>query len=259
MRHTAQDVNPQIDVASILPDLSGHRTIAPLKNVAVCVNALTMVMQRDRFLPGMACFYGPAGWGKSFSAAYAANRFRAFYIECKSVWTKRAIVEAVLKEMGLDVDGPIYRMVERIAEHLVATGRPLIIDEFDHIVLKKAVEIVRDIYDASDAPILLIGEEMLPMKIRRWERFSSRVLHYAPAQPADVADARVLQGIYCPNVDIADDLMEALTKASKGSVRRIAVNLAQIKEFARRSARKELSLRDYTQPFYTGDAPTRRV
>ena len=259
MRHTRQDVNPQIDVESILPDLAGHRTIAPLKNVAVCVNALTMVTQRDRFLPGMACFYGPAGWGKSFSAAYVANRFRAFYIECKSVWTKRAIVEAILKEMGLDAEGPIYRMVERIAEHLVATGRPLIIDEFDHIVLKKAVEIVRDIYDASDAPILLIGEEMLPMKIRKWERFSSRVLHYAPAQPADVADARVLQDIYCPNVQIADDLIQSITRAAKGSVRRIAVNLAQVKEFSRKTGRKQIGLKDYTQPLYTGEAPTRRV
>ena len=63
-------------------------TIAPLKNVAMCGRALDRAITRPQHLPGMVCFYGPSGFGKSFAAAYTANNIR-HYIECKSTWTKR--------------------------------------------------------------------------------------------------------------------------------------------------------------------------
>ena len=94
---------------------------------------------------------------------------------------------------------------------LIANG-PLIIDELDHMVKKGAVELIRDIHDGSQAAILLIGEERLPAKLERWERFHGRVLDWVPAQPADLDDCRHLANLYCHNIKIADDLLSAMHK-----------------------------------------------
>ncbi len=75
-------------------------TTAPLANVGLCAKAVQRAVNRSVHLPGMVCFYGPSGWGKSTAAAYTANRLNAYYIECKSSWTRKAVLNAILKDNG---------------------------------------------------------------------------------------------------------------------------------------------------------------
>jgi len=236
-------------------------TTAPLQNVALCTRLLQQAMNRPTHLPGIVSFYGPSGWGKSISAAYASNKHSAYYIECKSTWTRKALLQAILKEMGIAPASTNYAMVEQISEELTLSGRPLIVDEMDHIVEKKAVEVIRDIYEGSNAAILLIGEENLPTKLRKWERFHNRILAWEQAQPADLTDTKHLANLYCKEVKIADDLLQIIQKASRGAVRRICVNLHRVQQVAL----SELGQDSITKAqwgkreLYTGEAPVRRV
>lgn len=235
-------------------------TIAPLANVSLCAAALERAMNRAGHLPGMICFYGPSGWGKSTAAAWCANTHRAYYVECKSTWTKKATLLAVCKEIGIPAPRTIYEMTDAVCEQLARSGRPLIIDEMDHLVEKRAVEIIRDLYEGSGAAILLIGEERLPRKLERWERFHGRILEFVPAQPADIHDARHLAGMYCNGVKVKDDLLSRIHELSKGSVRRICVNLERVKQEAVSLGMEEIGLADWgDRPLYTGEAPVRRV
>lgn len=235
-------------------------TTAPLTNVKICMEALDKAMQRPGHLPGMISFYGPSGWGKTSSAAYAAHMHQAYYIECKSSWTKKAVLIAMLTEMGVQPAPTIYQMTDQVAEQLVLSGRPLIIDEFDHIVNKNAVEIVRDVYEGSNAPILLIGEERLEGNLRRWERFHNRMLDWIPAQPASLADAKHLRDLYCKKAVITDDLLARIQEVSKGAARRICVNLNIVHEYAISKRMDEINLEDWgKRQLFTGEAPKRRV
>lgn len=235
-------------------------TTAPLKNVALLNQTLEHAMRRPAHLPGLAAFYGPSGWGKSFAAAYAANRHRAYYVECKSTWTKRALYIAILKEVGVVPGKTLYEMVDQIAEQLVLSGRPLIIDEMDHIVDKKAVEAVRDLYEGSHAPILLIGEEHFPNKLRAWERFHNRMLVWQPAQPCDLDDCRHLARLYSGEVEIAEDLLARLLEASRGAARRICVNIELVRQIALNKGLDIIDLKTWgNRDLYTGDAPPRRA
>ena len=240
------------------PQASG--TVAPITNVGMCMRALQRIQHRDEHLPGMAVFYGPAGYGKSIAASYGANKTRAYYVECKSSWTKKALLLATAKEMGIDPAKTLYELCDQISEQLVLSQRPLIIDELDHIVEKKAVEIVRDIYEGSHAPILLIGEEKLPAKLERWERFHSRILDFVPAQPVSQSDTEVLCQLYSPEVAIANDLMKEVLTLAKGSVRRVCVNISRIRSYGLAEGLSRID-RDIwgKQPLYTGRAPARRV
>lgn len=235
-------------------------TVAPLANVGLCTGALDRAMSRAAHLPGMVCFYGPSGWGKSTAAAYTANRSRAYYVECKSTWTKKATLMAIIHEIGIPSPKTIYEMTDAICEQLARSGRPLIIDEMDHLVEKSAVEIIRDLYEGSGAAILLIGEERLPKKLEKWERFHGRILDFIPAQPADIEDARHLARLYCRHVAIADDLIAKIHEASAGSARRICVNLERVQEEAIALGQTEIDLARWgSRPFFSGEAPARRI
>lgn len=235
-------------------------TTAPLANVSLCGIALSRAMERPSHLPGMVCFYGPSGWGKTTAATYVSLVNKAYYIQCQDSWVRKAILVNILRDMGIQPAHSLWEMTEQVCKQLAQSGRPLIVDEVDKLVDKKAVELIRDIYEGSGATILLIGEEQLPAKLNRWERFHGRILDWVPAQPTDLEDARHLKRLYHPGIEVADDLLERIVAVSKGSARRVVVNLAQVEEFAKETGLKSLGMADWgSRTFFTGDAPTRRV
>lgn len=233
---------------------------APLVNVSLCVKTLEKAMTRPDHLPGIVSFSGPSGFGKSTAAAIAATRFDAVYVQAKSTWTRKAAHLAILKEMGVVPAKTLYGMAEQVAEQLALSRKPLIVDECDYLVKNGTVEMIRDIYEASGAAILLIGEEDMPTLLRRWERFHGRILTFALAEPASLDDARALRDLYVDGVEIAEDLLAKVHKEAKGSVRRICVNLEAIREEAVDNGLIRIDLAFWgSRPLYTGDAPTRRL
>lgn len=235
-------------------------TIAMLQTVRRCMGAVEYSMNRPAHLPGIVALYGPSGVGKSNAAAFVANHYRAYYVEMRSAWTKRALLESILKDMGIPADKNNYQMIDQICEQLGLSGRPLIIDEFDYAVQKGMIDLVRDIYEASNAPVLLIGEEQLSDKIRRKSaRFHNRMLHWAEAAPATIEDALLLRDFYCNDVNVSDDLVNHIREVTHGCVRLICINLETIMQDARRTGLDSVSLNDWgNKKLYTGDAPRRR-
>ncbi|MEX3688889.1 AAA family ATPase [Paraburkholderia sp. BR14263] len=243
---------------------AGHKPvatgIAQITNLSLCDIAIERALSRSDNLPGLTCFYGPSGYGKSMAANHVANSRRARYVQAKSVWTKKHFLKAVLFEMGIKPSGTIPEMADQVAEELATSGRPLIIDEMDHLVDRNAVELVRDLYESSQAAILMIGEEGLPSKLKKWERMHGRVLAWVPAQPVTLPDARQLTAMYCPRVEVADDLLARLVELSHGSVRRVCVNLERVQEEAMLAGKDVMDLAHWgKRELYTGEAPKRRA
>lgn len=235
-------------------------TVAPLTNVSLCSKAMMRAVDRPLHLPGFVCFYGPSGWGKSTAAIYVQNTQDAYLTQCQESWTRKAVLQDILFQMGITPKKTLYEMVDQVCRQLADSQRPLIIDELDHPVKKGFVELIRDIHDGSQAAILLIGEERLPEKLERWERFHGRVLDWIPAQPADMDDCRHLANLYCREVSIGDDLLQAINAACKGSARRIVVNLDRVQSVAGERGFTEMNLTDWgTRTFWTGKPPVRSV
>lgn len=233
-------------------------SVAPLRNVMALEELVERVRGRSYGLPGMAVFYGFSGYGKTTAATHAANTFNAYYVQLKSVWTKKTLCEAILTDLGIPPRRNIADMVHQISEEIARTGRPLLIDEADYLVNRNMVELVRDIYESSEATIILIGEEQLPVKLQQWERFHGRMLDWVPAEPADQDDTRLLARLYSADITIADDLLEDLTTASGGSIRRICVNLDRLREFARTRGLAALDRGTWDGGFFNGLPPKPR-
>lgn len=235
-------------------------TFAPLRNVLLAGRVMDHLVNRAPNLPGMGVLYGPSGYGKTTAVTNAAVRFRAVHIECRSYFTKKSLLLSILDEMGIKPGRTVYEMVNQICEQLVLSRRPLIIDEMDHIVDRNLVELVRDIYEGSKTPLLMVGEEQFPRKLKRWERFHNRILEWQPAEPSDLEDAKKLAKLYSPDVAIADDLLAQIVQVTRGVTRRICVNVEQVRHEAKKAGHKSADLKAWgSRQLYTGEAPLRRV
>lgn len=235
-------------------------TLAMLTNVSLFAELMERVMGRHRELPGMACFYGPSGFGKTKAAIFAANRWRAHYLEVGSTWTQAKFCHSLAIELGLPEKGTIGDLVERIIVALKTSRRPLIIDEFDHVVTRKYCDLVREIHDQTQAAFVLLGEELLAHKLTAFERVHNRVMYWQPAQPCDRADARRLTPIFIPGVEIGDDLLDRIVAASGGRPRRVAVNLDLVRETAVLEGWTRIDATAWGErPLFKGEPPARRV
>lgn len=230
--------------------------VALLNNVAIAAVCMERIINADSDMPKIGLLTGKAGFGKSSAACYLVNKYHAYRIECKSVWNRKTVLTQLLFVMGIKAAGTMPEMLDQVCAQLMASGRPLIIDEMDHLVNKSAVEIVRDIHDGSgNGPILLIGEEEMPKKLQRWERVDSRILEAAQVQPLDLEDAQLLADFYCNRVEISSDLLAHVHSKSGGSARRIRVNLNLIEETALRMGLTAIDLSIWgNQPLYVRGA-----
>lgn len=235
--------------------------IAPIGNLDLIAVACEKLMSRVDGLPGIGVMYGEAGRGKTIACSALGNQTRGYYVQMRSAWNRKTLLEKILFEMGVKPDGTIPNLLDQVCEQLAASRRPLIIDEFDFCLrTDKLIELVRDIYEGSQGTLLLVGEETLPQKLKRWERFHSRVMAWIPALPVSLEDARKLAPIYCPDVVISEDLLATVVDSAHGSVRRACVNLTRIHEEAMMLAESEMTLAKWGErELYTGEAPKRRA
>lgn len=235
--------------------------VANIANLDLVEVAAEKLMSRVDGLPGIGVMYGEAGRGKTFACTSLANRSRGYYVQMRSAWSRKTLLEKILFEMGIKPAGTIPHLLDQVCEQLAASRRPLIVDEFDFCLRTDGlIELVRDIYEGSQATLLLVGEETIPQKLKRWERFHSRVMAWIPALPVSVADARMLAPIYCPQIEIADDLLDQVVGVANGSVRRVCVNLTRIHEEALLQGESTMTLSGWAdRDLYTGDAPKRRA
>lgn len=245
------------------PAAGGIAPPAQLTNMRLCLATLLECMEAPDGSPRMGLLYGPSGYGKSYAAAHATAHVDAAYIVAKSIWTQRSLLEAIAREIGIAGmarTGP--KLLDQIIDQLLVEPQPLIVDETDHIVVKKSVEIIRDIHDNARVPILMIGEEKLPAKLKEWERFDNRILRATPAQPSNLSDALLLRDFYCQRVAVADDLVEAIVAATGGITRRIAINLQAAQAAALQGGTDAIDLAGWKRlgrAFTTGHVAMRRA
>ncbi len=232
--------------------------IAPLRNVVNFDSLMRRLKSAKPELPRIGVMYGHSGRGKTYSATFAANEHEANHVQVGFSWTQRYFCKSVMVELGLikPDDQPrmaIPDMVFAIAKQLANSGKILIVDDAQYLERKGIIEIVRDIYEASQAPLVLIGEEGLPDMLKRWERVHNRVLSWVEAKECDEADCKALARIVCDGVEVTADLLNNVRTAVSGCARRIVTNLDRIREFATARSLSSIDAAAYIDRIDTGD------
>lgn len=210
--------------------LTTGKSIQLMRNVPLMTALIKRGQKRAFGLPGILVFYGEPGLGKSMACAYAAANLDAIHISVQELWTKKTLLNEVLRELRIHPKRTLAEMMMQVNEGLAVSGRTLIIDEADEAIRRNMLGVIRGMQDGSHVPVVLVGMELLPEKLKKWELVHSRVLQWQQAEYATAEDARMLADIYAPDIEIADDLIGVVVQRNRGVARRIANDLAHIHE-----------------------------
>lgn len=229
-------------------------SVQPLRNVAALSKLIKGLDNRQHGLPGMGVFYGPPGYGKTYAAIFAATALDAIHITVQELWTRKTLLTRVLHELGVPPARTLADMMMQANDELARAGRPLIIDEADYAIQRGLIQIIRDFHDGSLVPTILIGMEKLPQKLRQWELIDSRVLAWAPAQPADLKDVQMLARYYGQGIEIDDALLQEIITRNTGNIRRSARDIAHVKTQCQLMGVQSMSLADWGKTPWPQDA-----
>jgi len=191
----------------------------------------------------MSAVVGRAGTGKTKAGLWLTNRTNAVCVRAYRLWSPTWMT--IMQELGLAPMKRVATMMDRIIEELMISRRPLIIDEFDYVVENsRLLDTIRDIHDMATVPIIVLGEEKLPEKLRHRERFYGRVANWVRFGPASIRDARTLSDAVC-EVGVEDDLISKLHAETAGSMRMMTTGLAAIERHGIQQGLKAVSLSDW--------------
>jgi DNA transposition AAA+ family ATPase len=244
-----------------MTDVKTPSSIAPLKNVSALMTMIDRLQNRPNGMEAFGVFSGYPGLGKTIAASYARNAARAIYLEVGSTWTKKDFLKKLLTELDEpNHKGTLTDLLDRVIN--ILAGDPdqvILLDEADRLLDRKIIEIVRDLHDKLQIPVVLIGEERLGAKLgaAEFERVHSRVLEWALAQPCDLDDARMLADYLVPKVEISDGLLGDIIAQTRGNARRIATTLYQVEGEALNAGTATMDQETYRGPIHTGETPTR--
>jgi DNA transposition AAA+ family ATPase len=235
----------------------GSSKIVPLQNVQRLDELLNRIIDAPDHLPNWAVFSGRSGDGKTTACSHAALRRNALLFECRSTWSTGTLIQAICDELNLGpIRGSISTKEKRIIDALYEDPMPLIFDEADHLIKKSLIDVIRGISDVTRVPVMLVGEEHLPMKLEQFERAHNRVLSWEHTVPCTFAEAKQLVKLYCAEVEIADDLLQKIVTDTKGSTRRIVTNIERVREFSKVHGHMFVDLKQYREDIYRGKPET---
>ncbi|WP_436399322.1 AAA family ATPase [Roseobacter sp. S98] len=236
----------------------GNR-VKPLRNVAALNALIERVNNRAFGLPGMAVFYGPPGFGKTFACIHAKVQQDAIHISIQKLWTVKTLLKETLRELSIVPAKTQAEMLKQVNQGLAIADRPLIIDEADYAIERGMIEVIRDFHDGSDVPVIMIGMEKFPQKLQAFELVDSRVLSWVGAEPSNLRDTRLLAQNYADGLEIDDTMLEHIISTCAGNARLISKDLAYLVETCRTEGVSSITLKEWgNRPLFQSRAPAPR-
>ncbi|MGL5306151.1 MAG: AAA family ATPase [Aeromonas veronii] len=227
--------------------------------------AVSIAQARAAGLPGVVVMYGHSGVGKTQAIQFCINRLGVsggvHYVECKSTWTRKAFLEAVMLSMGMlepDPNGKRHCMAHNytlsdmlhiIGKQLETSGIPLFVDDVQYLLDRDVANVLTDIHNASlGGTLVLVGEEKVRDSLVKLERLHNRVLKWVVAGAGSVDDLDAIARRRWPDVSFERDLLVDLNgqKQCNGCLRRGVVNLSNIAAEAHKHGWTEVNLERWT-------------
>jgi DNA transposition AAA+ family ATPase len=146
---------------------------------------------RNRGIPGLALIYGEPGLGKTRWAIRLADQTNAVFVRALATSTLRSFLEDLVFELGIDPQFRTSDLYRQARKALAENPRLVIVDEIDRLAgSNMAIEVLRDLADEGDTPILMIGMDSAERKLARYRhlfyRMKSHIMRFLPLTEADV-------------------------------------------------------------------------
>lgn len=152
-----------------------NRTFVKTQNVKNFIGLVENLLNKPKNIPKMGLLYGEPGLGKSQTALWLACKYDAIYLRATNLMTGRWLLEEIAKEMD---EIPRYLTSDNfnlIVQKLKQKSQLIIVDEIDYLMNNlKTIEILRDIHDETDCPIIFVGMGLAHKKLERYKHLFDR-------------------------------------------------------------------------------------
>lgn len=215
--------------------------LASTKNVRRFQAAVRELRDRPLGVEGMGLLWGRPGEGKTTIIAHSTNQTGGIYLRANAGWTVTSMLQTLVLELGGVPGSRRSPMMNYCFEKLRGSLRPIFVDEADYLFRQTdMLDALRDIYDESGSPVILIGMEDIARTIQNNGRFARRITAWIEFKGIDIEDARTVADTVC-EVNLADDLLAHLHQEAEANIGRMVVGLSRIERFGKTSGLKTVN------------------
>ena len=166
-----------------------NRIFVKTTNVKNFIGLVENLLDKPKNIPKMGLIYGEPGLGKSQTALWLACKYDAIYLRATNLMTGRWLLEEIAKEMD---EIPRYLTSDNfnlIVQKLKQKPQLIIVDEIDYLMNNlKTIEILRDIHDETDCPIIFVGMGLAHKKLERYKHLFDRFSEIVKFETFEVND-----------------------------------------------------------------------
>ena len=152
-----------------------NKIFVKTQNVKNFIGLVENLLNKPMNIPKMGLIYGEPGLGKSQTALWLACKYDAIYLRATNLMTGRWLLEEIAKEMD---EIPRYLTSDNfnlITQKLKRKPQLIIVDEIDYLMNNlKTIEILRDIHDETNCPIIFVGMGLAHKKLERYKHLYDR-------------------------------------------------------------------------------------
>lgn len=152
-----------------------NKRFVKTQNVKNFIGLIENLQHKPKNIPKMGLVYGEAGLGKTQTALWLACKYDAVYLRAANLMTGRWLLEELVKELD---EIPRFLTADNfnlLIKKLKQNPKIIIVDEIDYLMNNgKSVEILRDIHDETDCPVILVGMGLANKKLERYPHLYDR-------------------------------------------------------------------------------------
>ena len=225
----------------------------------------------------MGMVYARPGEGKTTATEYAVIQTGGVFVRAVRAMSPTSLLQALCAELQVPAGRQRYPMYQAICQALTVDPRPVFVDEADYCAERHdLLDTLRDIYDQTGAPVILIGMDTLPGLIPAFAadrplhgthaRFTRRITQRLEFKPLGMLDAQRVAGELCEvevegalpagaevgSVAGAGTLVERLFGDSDGNVGRLVVLLEQAERLATANGLGRVGLAEWDDVYGAG-------
>lgn len=213
-------------------------------NVDRFLAAMGDVEQRGAPEASILLVGGDAGFGKSRTGTWWHIQHDSVMIRMKAACTARWVLQDLNAALGEpDTHGRTQKLFGTAVGSLAKNPKPILVDEVEYALQNdiKALEILRDISDTVDVPLILLGREYVYKRLERHRQLYTRISGYAEFQPATAADVQLCVDELC-EVPAAEEVVARIGAESEGHIREIVKAIANVERVGKRNKGKTVTL-----------------
>ena len=218
-----------------------NRIFVKTTDVKNFIGLVENLLNKPKNIPKMGLIYGEPGLGKSQTALWLACKYDAIYLRATNLMTGRWLLEEIVKEMD---EIPKYLTSDNfnlIIQKLKQKPQLIIVDEIDYLMNNlKTIEILRDIHDETESPIIFVGMGLAHKKLERYKHLFDRFSEIAKFETFSIND---LKQIFeqLSEVQVNIDAIEFIHK-KYNRFRQIVQLISQLEIIAKDNNLQEINL-----------------